>query len=513
MCHHHRLFSFCRRIRNHVWSNLRSGLAIVLSMAIATYKGTVTSTQLILAGIATSALFSGITNLIIYGYHTGSDKTKTAQYWMVGSLSGASWEKVKYVAAAFLITVCIILLFTRELDMLLLGDGTAENLGVNVTRIKMVVIIMAAVLTGIVVSVSGVIGFIGLVVPHIARRMVGSRHTIVLPFVIVLGGLFTVLADFLSRVIVAPEELPIGIIAALSGAPFFLYLIRQGKEEEHMNHSFLTVRGLDYSIDGTEILQDVSLEVPEHFCRADWSQWLRKINVAEKHIQNVQTTERYRYIDGKDVVSLSAKEMARQAAVVAQENQTEFDLEVLDMVMYGRYAHRRFLEKETEEDLAICRRFLEEVGLKGYENRSFFSLSGGEKQRVLMARTLAQESRLILLDEPTNHLDIRFQYLLMEILKKQDATIFSSVHDLNIAAMYCDRILLMDRGRIIKAGTPEEILTEENILQIFGIHAQITKKSDYAKDTSVLYSERITEDCFILKNQMDSIIMKAHMEC
>lgn len=150
---------------------------------------------------------------------------------MVGSLSGASWEKVKYVAAAFLITVCIILLFTRELDMLLLGDGTAENMGVNVTRIKMVVIIMAAVLTGIVVSVSGVIGFIGLVVPHIARRMVGSRHTIVLPFVIVLGGLFTVLADFLSRVIVAPEELPIGIIAALSGAPFFLYLIRRGRRK------------------------------------------------------------------------------------------------------------------------------------------------------------------------------------------------------------------------------------------------------------------------------------------
>lgn len=78
--------------------------------------------------------------------------------------------------------------------------------------------------------------------------------------------------------------------------------------------------------------------------------------------------------------------------------------------------------------------------------------------------------------------------------------------------MYCDRILLMDRGRIIKAGTPEEILTEENILQIFGIHAQITKIR-LRKDTSVLYSERITEDCFILKNQMDSIIMKAHMEC
>ena len=158
--------------------------------------------------------------------------------------------------------------------------------------------------------------------------------------------------------------------------------------------------------------------------------------------------------------------------------------------------------------------FLEEVGLKGYENRSFFSLSGGEKQRVLMARTLAQESRLILLDEPTNHLDIRFQYLLMEILKKQDATIFSSVHDLNIAAMYCDRILLMDRGRDHQRREhPKRFLPRKIILQIFGNPCADHEKSDYAKDTSVLYSERITEDCFILKNQMDSIIMKAHMEC
>ena len=212
-----------------------------------------------------------------------------------------------------------------------------------------------------------------------------------------------------------------------------------------MNHSFLTVRGLDYSIDGTEILQDVSLEVPEGtFVGLIGPNGCGKSTLLKNIYKTYRPQKDTVYIDGKDVVSLSAKEMARQAAVVAQENQTEFDLEVLDMVMYGRYAHRRFLEKETEEDLAICRRFLEEVGLKGYENRSFFSLSGGEKQRVLMARTL-------------------------------DATIFSSVHDLNIAAMYCDRILLMDRGRIIKAGTPEEILTEENILQIFGIHAQITK--------------------------------------
>ena len=147
-----------------------------------------------------------------------------------------------------------------------------------------------------------------------------------------------------------------------------------------MNHSFLTVRGLDYSIDGTEILQDVSLEVPEGtFVGLIGPNGCGKSTLLKNIYKTYRPQKDTVYIDGKDVVSLSAKEMARQAAVVAQENQTEFDLEVLDMVMYGRYAHRRFLEKETEEDLAICRRFLEEVGLKGYENRSFFSLSGGEK--------------------------------------------------------------------------------------------------------------------------------------
>lgn len=124
-----------------------------------------------------------------------------------------------------------------------------------------------------------------------------------------------------------------------------------------MNHSFLTVRGLDYSIDGTEILQDVSLEVPEGtFVGLIGPNGCGKSTLLKNIYKTYRPQKDTVYIDGKDVVSLSAKEMARQAAVVAQENQTEFDLEVLDMVMYGRYAHRRFLEKETEEDLAICGR-------------------------------------------------------------------------------------------------------------------------------------------------------------
>ncbi len=209
---------------------LGAALSIAMTMGIANYRGKVTSTQLVLAGIATSALFSALTNLVIYGHHTGSDKTKTAQYWMVGSLSGADWETVAYAAGAFVVTVAVILLFVRDLDMLILGDDTAESLGVHTGRIKLVIILMSTILTGIVVSVSGVIGFVGLVVPHIVRTLVGSKHIRLIPMAVLTGGLFTMLADVVSRVIAAPEELPIGIISALIGAPFFLYLIRKNRK-------------------------------------------------------------------------------------------------------------------------------------------------------------------------------------------------------------------------------------------------------------------------------------------
>ena len=134
------------------------------------------------------------------------------------------------MAIVFLIAIILILFFTRDLDILLLGDDVAESLGVRTGRIKLIIIIMSTIVTGVAVSVSGVIGFIGLVVPHIVRSFVGSKHKRLIPAVILTGGLFTMLTDVLSRVIAAPEELPIGIISALIGGPFFLYLIRKNRK-------------------------------------------------------------------------------------------------------------------------------------------------------------------------------------------------------------------------------------------------------------------------------------------
>ena len=222
------LFSFMGGYSVIFGATLGAAVAISLSLSIASVKGRITSTQLVLAGIATSALFSALTNLIVYGFNSGSDKTKMALYWMVGSLSGATWSRVKYVFIVSVVMMAVILLFARELDILLLGDDVAETLGADTRRIKLLIILASTVLTGVVVSVSGVIGFAGLVVPHVMRGFVGSGHKQLIPMSILGGGLFAMIADLISRIIIAPEELPIGVVAAFFGAPFFLYLIRKG---------------------------------------------------------------------------------------------------------------------------------------------------------------------------------------------------------------------------------------------------------------------------------------------
>lgn len=206
-------------------------LSIVLALRIATIRNQVTATQLVLAGIAVSAMFSALTNLMVYHTKTGSDKVKTAAYWMMGSLSGASWEKLKYAAVVFFVCLVLIMALTRRLDVLLLGDEVAATVGVDTKKLKLWIIVIATLLTGVIVSISGTIGFVGLTFPHITRSIVGTKHRRLVPASVLVGGTFLVVADILSRVVVAPEELPIGVVSAFFGAPFFLYLIRRSTKK------------------------------------------------------------------------------------------------------------------------------------------------------------------------------------------------------------------------------------------------------------------------------------------
>lgn len=179
------------------------------------------------------------------------------------------------------------------------------------------------------------------------------------------------------------------------------------------------------------------------------------------------------FFDGTEMSSLSHRDTALKMAVVAQHSTVNFDFSVLEMVLMGRSPYKGLLDRDQIDDYEIARHALSQVGLSDFESRNFNTLSGGEQQRVILARALAQRTECLVLDEPTNHLDIKYQLELMTIVKRLDATVVSAIHDLNLASMYCDRLIALKDGSVVCTGIPHEVLTEETIRHIYGVSATV----------------------------------------
>ncbi len=173
-------------------------------------------------------------------------------------------------------------------------------------------------------------------------------------------------------------------------------------------------------------------------------------------------------LDGRDLLAQRPRDVARRLSVVAQESVVEFDFTCFEMVMIGRTPHQRLLDRDTDEDRRLTTQALERVGCAHLADRSFTTLSGGEKQRVLIARTLAQGANHLVLDEPTNHLDIRYQVEILELVASLGVTVLAAIHDLSLAALFCDRVYLLADGKIVAAGTPDEVITTEKVRHAFG---------------------------------------------
>jgi iron complex transport system ATP-binding protein len=176
-------------------------------------------------------------------------------------------------------------------------------------------------------------------------------------------------------------------------------------------------------------------------------------------------------LNADDVWKLSARERARRTGVVVQESLSEFEFTVREVVLMGRTPHKGILDRETSEDEQLVTQALKRVQMLAFSERSYTTLSGGEKQRVLVARALAQQPKLFILDEPTNHLDIQHQLELLELIRSLGMTTLLTVHDLNLAATYCQRLYLLSHGQIVAEGRPEEALTPEMIRQVFKVGA------------------------------------------
>ncbi|WP_447034887.1 FecCD family ABC transporter permease [Streptomyces sp. DSM 118878] len=200
-----------------------AGTAVFLC---ATSLAGLSASRLVMVGIAVGHLLSGITSFLIL--RTGnSEATQQVMYWLLGSLSGANWELLRIATLPVIATLAMLPFLVRRLDLLALGDTTAAALGIHPGRTRIGVFMVAAVLTGTVVAISGTIGFVGLVVPNLARMLVGGLHRRILPVALLLGALLMLLADTGARMLLSPAELPVGILTAAIGVPVFVLVVRR----------------------------------------------------------------------------------------------------------------------------------------------------------------------------------------------------------------------------------------------------------------------------------------------
>lgn len=201
-------------------------LAMGIVFVVARTAGRVTSVRLLLAGVAVGYILAAVTSFMIFASDS-PEGARSVLFWLLGSLALAHWGSLWVAAIVVAGSVAVLLLWGRRLDALAIGDDTARALGVHPDRVRLQALVLVALCVGAVVAVSGGIGFVGLIIPHIARRCVGSAHRRVVPVAALIGATFLVWADVFARVAFEPRELPLGIVTAVVGAPFLLMLVRR----------------------------------------------------------------------------------------------------------------------------------------------------------------------------------------------------------------------------------------------------------------------------------------------
>jgi iron complex transport system ATP-binding protein len=239
-----------------------------------------------------------------------------------------------------------------------------------------------------------------------------------------------------------------------------------------MSNMVFKIHDIECSYGSHQVLKGVNFEVaPGSFLgiigpnAAGKSTLLKAITAALKPTQGVV------YFRGKDLNKLSRRDLAKQVAVVPQDTEVNFPFTVLEVVMMGRHPHLGRFIHESEQDFEIVRQAMESAHCWHLRDRNALELSGGERQKVILARALAQEPQIILLDEPIAHLDLSAQLEVLNLLKEMNSyhgvTVIAILHDLNLAAQFSKQLIMLSQGRIFQAGTPEEVLTAENIKGVY----------------------------------------------
>jgi iron complex transport system permease protein len=224
-------FAFFGTYRLAVSAFIGAAITIIFVYIISRVRGRINITQLLLSGVAISMIMDGVTSIIKLGAPNALG-LHNAEFWMSGSLASAKWAYLKLPLIVLVLCMVWLMLNYRGLNLLLLGDESAGSLGVNVGRMQKELVLVASLIAGVTISVSGTIGFVGLMVPHFTRLLVGGDHRKVLPISALLGGILVIWVDAVARIIIAPEELPVGILTAIIGGPIFIIMLKRSNKEK-----------------------------------------------------------------------------------------------------------------------------------------------------------------------------------------------------------------------------------------------------------------------------------------
>lgn len=250
----------------------------------------------------------------------------------------------------------------------------------------------------------------------------------------------------------------------------------------------LALQNIKVELSHKKIVQDISLEVQKgEFVGLIGPNGSGKSTLLKTVYRVLKPSIGSILLDGIDLRNIKPSESAKKMGVVGQFNTINFDFTVFDMVMMGRTPHKGLLSADNPKDYEIAFTAIRKVGMEHFAQRSFSTLSGGEKQRILLARALAQEPQLLVLDEPTNHLDIKYQLQLLSIVKSLGIGVLAALHDLSLAAMYCDKLYVLKDGKLIASGSPGKVLTPELVREVYEIDCDIKENPDTGYLTITYY--------------------------
>lgn len=460
---------------------------------------------LVLAGVVVSAFLAALIALV-----KALDEASVTGivFWIMGSFQGRGWSEAALLAPGLLVGGGAAFLLRRELDMLSLGDQAARHLGLAAARTRLVLLLAAGAITAGCVAVSGIIGFVGLIVPHLCRLVMGAEHRRLLPAAAFCGGLLLLWSDTAARSLLpGGVELPVGVITALLGGPFFCFILGKkpsasaapllaGPEFSEpeapdgevspaaSSASFLRAglplhvacNGLSFAYGSPRhrrpALDGLSLVLPQGaFVGLLGPNGSGKSTLLRCLAGTLTPQTGQVLVLGRSIARLPERRRARLAAMLPQRPETVPALTAFALVLMGRYAHTPFLGGYGKEDRIAAWRALEETGAGHLAGRSADTLSGGELQRVLLARALAQNAPLLLLDESVAGLDPACQTAVLDSLARRNRadglTVIAALHDLNLAALYCDRLIFLKQGRIAADGPTEEIFTAQTLGEVY----------------------------------------------